>query len=114
MLEIQWTTIVTSLTVAIVTWLAKQVLALLREGRERDRLLYLKLDALTRATQVDMRQNLIHTFEKYYQRGWVTPEERAAWVDTYEAYHELGANGLIDSYRGKIDTLDDREIGSVK
>lgn len=110
-LEIQWTTVVTSLTVAIVTWLAKQLVSFVREARESDRSMERKLDALTRATQVNMRQNLIHTFEKYWQRGWVTPEERAAWVDTYDAYHELGANGLIDTYRTKLDSLDDREIG---
>lgn len=110
-LEIQWTTVITSLTIALVTWLAKLVASWAKEGRERDAKIDAKLDALTRATQVNMRQSLIHTFEKYYQRGWITPEERAAWVDTFEAYHSLGANGLIDSYRSKLDELQDREIG---
>ena len=110
-LEIQWTTVVTSLTVAIVTWLAKTLIGWVKESRERDERLASSVEALTRATQVNMRQSLIHSFEKYYGRGWATPEERAAWVDMYEAYHSLGANGLIDSYRTKLDSLDDREIG---
>lgn len=112
-LEIQWTTVVTSLTIALVTYLAKLVAAWAKEGRERDAKIDAKLDALTKATQVNMRQSLIHTFEKYYKRGWVTPEERAAWVDTYAAYHELGANGLIESYRRKLDEVEDREIGAT-
>lgn len=110
-LEIQWTTVITSLTIAMLTWLATKVSAWAKEGMERDKRLDAKLDALTRATQVNMRQNMIHTFEKYYARGWVTPEERAAWVDTYAAYHELGANGLIDGYRTKLNELEDRDIG---
>lgn len=109
--EIQWTTVITSLTIALVTWLAQKVALWAKEGQERDKKLDAKLDALTRATQVNMRQSLIHTFEKYWQRGWVTPEERAAWVDTYEAYHSLGANGLIESYRRKLDEVHEREIG---
>lgn len=111
-IEIQWATVATSLTIALVTWLAKRVATWAKDAREQDARLDQKLDALTRATQVNMRQNLIHTFEKYYQRGWVTPEERAAWVDTYEAYHELGANGLIDTYKEKLDALEDKEIGA--
>ena len=111
-LEIQWTTVVTSLTIALVTWLATKVSSWAKDGIERDKRLDAKLDALTRATQVNMRQNLIHTFEKYFARGWVTPEERAAWCDTYEAYHELGANGLIEGYKHKLDALPDREIGA--
>lgn len=110
--EIQWATVVTSLTIAALTWLAGMVGRWAKEGVERDKRLDAKLDALTRATQVNMRQSLIHTFEKYWQRQWVTPEERAAWVDTYEAYHCLGANGLIESYRKKLDDIEDKEIGA--
>lgn len=110
--EIQWATVVTSLTIAALTWLAGRVGRWAKEGVERDKKLDAKLDALTRATQVNMRQSLIHTFEKYWQRGWVTPEERAAWVDTYEAYHGLGANGLIDTYRAKLDTVSEQPIGA--
>lgn len=110
-IEIQWATVATSLTIALVTWLAKRVATWAKDAREQDARLDQKLDALTKATQVNMRQSLIHTFEKYWRRGWVTPEERAAWVDTYEAYHSLGANGLIESYRRKLDEVHEREIG---
>lgn len=122
-LEIQWTTIITTLTGSLMLWLIKRVVSWVKEGAERDKRLDErldkleerideKLDKMARATQVDMRQNLVDAFGRYFARGWVTPEERATWCDAYEAYHGLGANGLIESYRHRLDQLPDREIGA--
>lgn len=69
-----------------------------------------KLDRLTEATQTTMRATLIHNAEKYFERGWITPEERASWCDMHDRYSALGANGLIETYRQKIDRLPDRQI----
>lgn len=69
-----------------------------------------KLDSLTDGVQTTMRTDLIHLFEKFTTRGWVTPEERAAWHDMHAKYSALNANGLIDSYSAKLDELPDREI----
>ena len=69
-----------------------------------------KLDTIMGATQTTMRATLIHNFEKYAERGWLTPEERASWCDMHDKYSSMGFNGLIDSYRHKLDQLPDREI----
>lgn len=69
-----------------------------------------KLDALGEATQATMRATLVHEYERYATRGWLTPEERASWCDMYEKYEELGANGYIRSYRSNLDDLPDRPI----
>lgn len=69
-----------------------------------------KLDALGEATQTTMRATLVHNYEKYATRGWLTPEERASWCDMYERYEDLGANGYIRSYRANLDSLPDRTI----
>lgn len=69
-----------------------------------------KTDTLMDATQTTMRAQLIHNAEKYFERNWITPEERASWCDMHERYSALGANGLIETYRRKIDALPDREI----
>lgn len=69
-----------------------------------------KLDALTDGVQTTMRTDLIHLYEKFTTRGWITPEERAAWHDMHTKYSALNANGLIDSYSAKLDELPDREI----
>jgi len=103
----------TALTAAI-GWLVKVMLDQLKAYRAESKAwrgeLDEKMDALTDATQTTMRVNLIHLYEKYVTRGWITPEERAAWHDQHEKYSALNANGLIDSYNAKLDALPDREI----
>ena len=69
-----------------------------------------KTNTLMDATQTTMRAQLIHNAEKYFERDWITPEERASWCDMHDRYSALGANGLIETYRRKIDALPDREI----
>jgi hypothetical protein len=69
-----------------------------------------KLDALGDATQTTMRANLIHFCEKYLERGWVTPEERASIWDMHHKYSALNANGFIDTYIRRVMELPDREI----
>ena len=69
-----------------------------------------KLDTIMGATQTTMRATLIHNYEKYAERGWLTPEERASWCDMHDKYAAMGFNGLIDTYRAKLDDLPDREL----
>lgn len=69
-----------------------------------------KVDTIMGATQTTMRATLIHNYEKYQERGWLTPEERASWCDMHDKYSSMGFNGLIDTYRRKLDELPDREI----
>ena len=69
-----------------------------------------KLDSLTNATQTTMRTELLHLSEKYLTRGWITPEERAAISDMHAKYAALNANGYIDGYMRRVDSLPDREI----
>lgn len=72
-----------------------------------------KVDKLTDAQQTTMRATLLHNAEKYLERGWITPEERASWCDMHDKYASLGANGLIDTYRQKLNSLPDKEIEAM-
>lgn len=69
-----------------------------------------KLDTLNDATQTNMRTTLIHYCEKYLERGWVTPEERASIWDMHKKYAALNANGFIDNYISRVMELPDKEI----
>ncbi len=69
-----------------------------------------KLDELNNATQTTMRTSILHYAEKYLDRGWVTPEERASLFDMHEKYSALNANGFINGYMQRVDQLPDREI----
>ena len=60
---------------------------------------------MTSSLQSTMRATLIHNAEKYFTRGSITPEEQASWCDMHDRYSAMGFNGLIDTYRHKIDAL---------
>lgn len=60
---------------------------------------------MTTSQQITMRTMLIHNAEKYFTRGSITPEEQASWDEMHDKYSGMGFNGLIDSYREKIDAL---------
>lgn len=64
-----------------------------------------QMGLMTKALQSTMRADLIHTAEKYFTRGTITPEEQDSWCDMHDRYSAMGFNGLIDSYRAKIDRL---------
>ena len=64
-----------------------------------------QMSLITTALQSTMRATLIHNAEKYFSRGTITPEEQASWCDMHDRYSAMGFNGLIDSYRDKIDRL---------
>lgn len=105
---------ITTLVTGIVGWMVKAILDALR-GYISDSMAWRakldgKMDTLMGATQTTMRATLIHNYEKYAERGWVTPEERAAWCDMHDKYSMMGFNGLINTYRTKLNDLPDREI----
>lgn len=107
---INWESILTSVILALVMWLAGNLAGWIKEQRKRYNTLEERLDILLDAQQATMRTNLVHYSEKYIERGWITPEERASWCDMHDKYARLGANGLIDGYRRRLDNLEDREI----
>ena len=106
--------VIPTIVTGIVGWLVKTLLDMLRGYIESSQQWRSKtdkkLDTIMGATQTTMRATLIHNYEKYQERGWLTPEERASWCDMHDKYASMGFNGLIDTYRAKLDDLPDREI----
>lgn len=113
-MAISWSTIITSLVSATIIggirMLAKALHDYSAESRAWRATLDGKLDALTDATQTTMRTSILHYAEKYLERGWVTPEERASLFDMHEKYAALNANGFIDGYMARVQQLPDKEI----
>lgn len=68
------------------------------------------IEATKEASQVNMRQNLIHYAEKYITRGWITSEERKAIYEMHQKYTALDANGYIDGYMQRVMALPDKVI----
>lgn len=98
----------------VVGWLVKALLDTLRDYIDSSAQWRAKtdgkLDTIMGATQTTMRATLIHNYEKYQERGWLTPEERASWCDMHDKYAAMGFNGLIDTYRDKLNQLPDKEL----
>jgi len=105
---------VTTCVTGCVGWLVKALLDMLRGYIESSKQWRAqmdgKVDTIMGATQTTMRATLIHNYEKYADRGWLTPEERASWCDMHDKYSAMGFNGLIDTYREKLNVLPDKEL----
>ena len=106
--------VIPTIVTGVVGWLVKALLDTMR-GYISDSQAWRskmdgKVDTIMGATQTTMRATLIHNYEKYAERGWLTPEERASWCDMHDKYSSMGFNGLIDTYRRKLEELDDKEI----
>jgi hypothetical protein len=105
---------VTTCVTGAVGWLVKALLDTLRDYIDSSSQWRAKtdgkLDTIMGATQTTMRATLIHNYEKYAERGWLTPEERASWCDMHDKYAAMGFNGLIDTYRDKLNQLPDKEL----
>lgn len=111
---IHWDTIITGLVSAGILWAVRQTSKAVTNYQTESKAwrtgMSGKMDALTDATQTTMRATLIHYYDKYSERGWLTSEEHAAWHDMHEKYSALNANGLIDSYAERINELPHRNI----
>lgn len=87
---------------------------MITEIREGFQGLSKRVDNLQDAQSSTMRTQLIHYAEKYFERGWFTPEEHESWHDMHERYTKIvGENGFIDSYKRKLDALPEKELDSV-
>lgn len=73
----------------------------------------MQMDLITTSLQSTMRQSLIHAYEKYASRGWLTTEELSSWIDMHDKYSGMGFNGLIDTYRDKIVELEIRPLDEI-
>ena len=46
-------------------------------------------------TQALLRNQIIHSYEKYTEKGWIQLYARENVLELYQAYHDLGGNGAI-------------------
>ena len=58
-----------------------------------------QLHILAKAQQAQMRNQLLEQFHFYVDSGWITEELMEDWENQYQAYHQLGENGVLDSRR---------------
>ena len=58
-----------------------------------------KIDILMNAQQKQMRRELTMDYHKYIEQGFIEDDDLDMWEASYQAYHALGINGVMDSRR---------------
>jgi hypothetical protein len=68
-----------------------------------------QIKVLMNAQQAQMRSQLLKDYYTYTKRGYVLESELEDWESQYQAYHSLGANGILDSRRDALMKLESRK-----
>lgn len=68
-----------------------------------------QIKVLMAAQQAQMRSQLLKDYYTYTKRGYVLESELEDWESQYQAYHSLGANGILDSRREVLMKLEARK-----
>lgn len=61
-----------------------------------------KIDILMNAQQKQMRRELTQDYHKYMEQGYIDDDDLDMWEASYQAYHMLGKNGIMDSRRQEL------------
>ena len=62
-------------------------------------------DANSRGTMLLLRVQLIEYHDKYMKRGTIPSYADEKFIDMYDAYHELGGNGMVTHMKEEIEEL---------
>ena len=61
-----------------------------------------KIDILMNAQQKQMRRELTIDYHKYIEEGHIDDDDLDMWEASYQAYHSLGKNGIMDDRRNRL------------
>lgn len=64
-----------------------------------------KIDILMNAQQKQMRRELTQDYHRHIDAGYIDDDDLDMWVAAYDAYHELGKNGIMDSRKDELINL---------
>lgn len=64
-----------------------------------------KIKILMDAQQAQMRRDLVKDYYQFKEAGSISQRDLDDWEAQYQAYHALGANGVLDSLRDDLFTL---------
>lgn len=64
--------------------------------------LFKQMNAVKKGMQAVLRNNLLSEYRRLDAKGYSNYDERANWLNMYEQYHMLGANGVMDDIRTRF------------
>ncbi len=62
-------------------------------------------DANSKGTMLLLRVQLIEYHSKYMEKGYIPSYAYKNFDEMYEAYHDLGGNGMVTHMKDQIETL---------
>ena len=86
-----------------VSWFAKKVTLF---GKQ--------MKILMNAQQKQMRRELTIDYHKYMDDGKIDDDDLDMWEASYQAYHALGKNGIMDSRRDDLIKLNGKGVNNAK
>lgn len=70
-----------------------------------------QIKILMKSQQAQMRTKLLELYHQYMDNGFITEEQLEDWENQYQAYHELGQNGILDARRDALLKLPNERKG---
>jgi len=83
--------IVLPMALGYIVWLLKQ--------QKKDR------DANSKGTMLMLRAKLIEYHKEWTERNYITKHGLQNFIEMYEAYHELGGNGMVTHLLEEVEEL---------
>ena len=68
-----------------------------------------QIKILMNSQQAQMRSQLLKDYYTYKRRGFIYEAELSDWMSQYDAYHSLGANGIMDRRKDALLDLETKE-----
>lgn len=62
----------------------------------------MKIRILMKAVQAQMRSSLLADYKMFMEQGWISDDDLLEWENQYQAYHQLGQNGVLDKRRDQL------------
>ena len=69
-----------------------------------------EIDIIKVAMQAQLRDKLLQSYKAYMRQGYADYDDKQNWLNQYNSYHNLGTNGIMDSYKDKLLDLPDAPI----
>lgn len=69
-----------------------------------------KQDTLANAIQKMMARDLTQDYHEYMAHGYIDDDDLLMWENSYQAYHSLGKNGIMDSRRQDLIELNSKGV----
>lgn len=94
-LILQTYTITLPILLGYIVWILQQ--------QKKDR------DANSRGTMLLLRVKLIEYHQEWTKRGYITKHGLQNYIEMYNAYHDLGGNGMVTHLKEEIEQMHIKE-----